>query len=560
MKASIKLLGAISLLLFLLSTPAFSAQSPVEDITKETIVGPGSVTVQTGKDILMSFGAMIRMIPTNESSWDFGMSDKVSGYVALPDGTGGLRSPLYGKQFFKDHFNESGWLNNGYIRSENRLYFNAMPKDRKWSFYAALEFDKALDTNAVDSRGGRDNDTSNFGLERLHGTMALPFGMRLHAGWDIWGVDIIDGASTVYGDDNPGFWITGSYGSISFNIGYFKLAENDFASEPTALNNTVSDDRDLYGGYLTWKPTKENKIQFFYLYDRIRNIRVTDLLGRFSGGYAGTTTSEYPETDSHHIGAYWVGNFGGLELFAEGVYQFGSADDTGLSQDDFDISAFALAADISYDFKKALGFTLRPHIGILYTSGDDDPNDDELNGYTAVESGQRFSKRWGGECTIVGDTNFVLGTVLYGYLPELYGNGTPVATGGLQNVAGLGAGRGDNPGLTLVSVGLTFIPKRFIIYKTNVNIFRWNEDFVVQNWVTPLNPVTGRPNTTTVKSGYVGTEWDNELTLALSKHTFIKGQAAFFFAGDGVEDVTEALGAKSDDTAMRFAAEFIWNF
>jgi hypothetical protein len=67
---------------------------------------------------------------------------------------------------------------------------------------------------------------------------------------------------------------------------------------------------------------------------------------------------------------------------------------------------------------------------------------------------------------------------------------------------------------------------------------------------------------TKVESGFVGTEWDSEITLALSKHTFIKGQAAFFFPDEGVEDVTRALsgGTDTDEIATRIAAELIWNF
>ena len=137
-------------------------------------------------------------------------------------------------------------------------------------------------------------------------------------------------------------------------------------------------------------------------------------------------------------------------------------------------------------------------------------------------------------------------------MPELHGNGTPVATGGISPA--LGGGRGDNPGLTMISVGLTFTPRKFIIYKTNANILYYNEDFQVYNWV---NPAAGYSK---VDSGYAGTEWDNELTFALSKHTFIKGEAGLLFPGERLEDVTEAMGAKSDDTAMRFAVEFIWNF
>ena len=47
-----------------------------DDITKETIVGPGSVQVTTGKDTLMSFGATARIIPTSESDWDFGVVEQ----------------------------------------------------------------------------------------------------------------------------------------------------------------------------------------------------------------------------------------------------------------------------------------------------------------------------------------------------------------------------------------------------------------------------------------------------------------------------------------------------
>jgi len=514
------------------------------DITQETIVGPGSITVKTGKDLLMSFGAMIRMIPTSETKWDFGMSDKTDGFLL-----GSLS-----KNFYRTHVNEAGWIQDNYIRSEDRLYFNAMPRNRAWSFYAALEYDAALETTSVDNRGGKTRDTNNFGLERLHGTMALPWTMRLHAGWDVWHLDAMDGASMVYGDDNPGFWLTGGRRSLKFNVGYFKLKENNYQTSIGTMPNGSDDDRDLYAGHLIWKPDEHNKIKAFYAFDRIRSVRANDFLSALSGGTFGIT-GDIPDTNSHHAGAYWVGTFGDLELFTEGVYQFGKAKNTGLAHDDYDISAYALAADVSYEFKGHLtGFPLKPHLGIMYTSGDDNGSDDDLNGYTGVESAQRFSNRWGGENTIIGDTNFAMGTILYGYIPEFYGNGTPVFTGGLENTAGLGMGRGDNPGMTMISAGLTVAPKRFLIYKTNVNMFYWNEDFNVTNMVNPLL------GTTKVNSGYAATEWDNEITLALSKNTFIKGQAAFLFPGKRVKDVTEALGAKADDTAIRVAAEVIWNF
>ena len=564
--------SAIALLL-LISMPCFAAQSNstltkqlklADDITKETIVGPGSVQVTTGKDTLMSFGATARIIPTSESDWDFGVADSKGVKAA-----GGL---LYGgltNSFFKEHANESGYVEEGYIRTETKMYFNAMPKDRVWSFYAALEFDKPLDTGTVDSRGGKSNNDSNFGLERLHLSYALPMNLRLHAGWDIWHLDVMEGAGMVYGDDNPGFWLTGESNAVSYNLGYFKLKENNFQSDPTLMDDSANNDRDLFAGHLTWQMDDANKFKFFAAYDKIRDIAANDLTGYMGSPFG--IKGDKPDTDSYHAGGYWIGKFGGIELFFEGVYQFGSADDTGLSatvgpdratvlEEDYDIDAYALAADISYQFKGILtNFPLKPHLGFLYTSGDDDPYDDKLEGYNGIENAQRFSARWGGENTIIGDTNMMLGTALYGYLPEFHGNGTPVFTGGLQNFSGSGNGRGDNPGLTLISAGVTVAPKKFLIFKTNINNFWWNEDIYVTNLVDPVAATVNGPQK--IDSGYVGTEWDNELTFATSKHSFIKGQASFFFPGEVIDDLTEAMtGEKCDETAVRLAAEFILNF
>lgn len=530
----------------------------VQDITKELLAGPGTVNIGGIKDIHMSFGGQIRIIPTIENNYDFGMGKATTG-TFLPFMPAAYR---LGKDYFKNHSNEAGGVNNNYIRSENRLYFNALPKGREWSFYAALEFDRALDTNSVDERGGKTGG-SNFGLERLHGTMALPFlpfNSRLHAGWDVWGLDYGEAAGLVYGDDNPGFWLTGDKGDLSWNIGYFKLGENNFQNSIgsfTSDNSSERSDRDLYSGYVDYKINPNHKARVFYAYDQIRNIATKDLIGVLTGGTVGinrTSVAPSPKTDSHHAGAYYVGNFGPVEFFGEGVYQFGTAKGTGLggAREKMDISAYAASADISIELKEMIGFSVKPHIGFMYTSGDDNAADSKLGGYQGVDNAQRFSSRWGGENTIIGDTNLVLGTMLYGYLPELYGNGTPVFTGGLQNTSGLGSGRGDNPGLTMLSYGITATPKKHIIFKTNANSFLWNEDISVYSYKT------GAPST--VQSGYVGTEWDNELTLALSKHSYIKTQVSYFFPGKVLNNTTEALGARSDKVASRYAVELIWNF
>jgi hypothetical protein len=192
----------------------------------------------------------------------------------------------------------------------------------------------------------------------------------------------------------------------------------------------------------------------------------------------------------------------------------------------------------------------------MYTSGDDDPDDDNLEGYCAVANAQRFTPRFGGEDTIIGDQNTLLGTLVYGYVPELYGNqgGTQlsggVATGGIGN--GQFGGRGDNPGMTMIGGGITIEPKEFISYRTLFMWIEWNEDFAV-------NTLDGLGDKQ-IDSGTAGQQWSNSLRVSLNKHVHIFGNATWFWPGEAVKDVTEAYGNKSDKVAQRYAVVLMWRF
>lgn len=528
--------AALIFSLFFLAT--VDATEKIVDITRDKLNRHGTISIMSKNNVMMSFGGLIRMIPTSEENWDFGMSENLQE---------NLLGGKLNKNFFKNHPNEAGWVNNEYTRTEARIAFNALPEDRSWSFYAALEFDKPLETSTVDERGGKTEDHSDFGLERLHGTMALSGNMRLHAGWDIWGFDHGYAAGLLYADDNPGIWITGGDEKLSYNFGYFKFSENNFQISVTDLEDSEDSDRTVYAGYIDYKPSSDHMYKFFYGYDRIRDISSKDLYGALTGSGVG----EAPKTDSHHAAMLYTGTFGKFKLFGEAVYQFGEAKDANLKYDNYDINAYAVSGDIACEME--LGFPITPHLGFIYTSGDSDPDDDKLEGYNGISNVQRFSTIFGGENTILADTNMVFGTSVYGFIPEMHGNGTPIYTGGQQAFGALGAGRGDNPGMLMTSLGFLAKPTKKIIFHSNLNSFWWNEDIIVKSFAKP-------GTLTKVNAGYAGTEWDNNLTFTLSKYTYIQGQAAFLFPGEVIEDVTEALGAKSDDTAMRLACELIWKF
>jgi len=526
----------------------------------------GEFKIKSEDGNIFRVGAQLRMIPTSENNWDFGLGTVV---VTTPTGPG--TSVEVTRRNFKEHVNEAGRVAQGYIRTEARLYFNAEDKEGKWDFYSALEFDSAVDQDNVDRRG------RDYGLERLHGSVAIPGleQVRLHAGWDIYFLDAVDaGAGFLYGDDDPGFWLTGDFDSIEFKVGYHKKFENNFASRDEVdfiekeAGIEADNDRDIYSAMLTYHINDDNEVRFMGLYDRMNTRSESEIDSPLTG--EPLTDQKGADVDTYRLGLLYTGKLGIIEPEFEIAYQGGEAKDIttefGGTLPDQDIEAYALYGDVALNLTDVFGFKVIPHVGFMYTSGDDDPDDKDLEGYVGVANAQRFTPRFGGEDTIIGDTNVVLGTLLYGYLPEFYGNlgGTQqggVATGGLAN--GSLGGRGDNPGMTMIGGGITIEPKEFISYRTNFMWFEYNEDFSVVN---PSNP-TGTPPEALfgpanieIDSGTLGQQWSNSLRISLNRHVHIFGNATFFWPGEVVEDVTEALGNENDKVAQRYAVALIWRF
>tara|TARA_R110002049_G_scaffold191507_1_gene360480 strand:- start:50205 stop:51878 length:1674 start_codon:yes stop_codon:yes gene_type:complete len=553
---------------FLLFWSTISSAEDEKDITEECciflgepgLVGPGGISFETKGDVMFSFGVTTRIIPTYERNWDFGIND-VDGLNLV----GGTANNL-----LVSHFTESGVNAGEYIRGQANFYINALPQDRSWSFFTLLQADSTLDVTNVDANAGAGNQQSDFGIERLHGSARLgDSNWRVHAGWDLWETDMGAGAGLVLLEDQPGIWLTGANNDRSFdwNVGWFKFNENntlpDASSFAVADGDNPGHDRNVFAGYLNQKvPT--GRIRYFYTYDDINDVPV----GSISRNIAGQTTSTIASTSSngsdaqvHHLGAYYAGKVNTVDLMFEGVYEFGSVDNAGLTgvidggRDSYDVSGYAFAGRVALNTGN-----VRPNIGFVYSSGDSDPSDGDLEGYTSNAAGTRFTA-FGGENTILNDTNLVLGTAIFGFLPDGLGNGTPVFTGGIDNFAGFGMGRGDNPGLWMIQAGFEMGPfSNGATFTSNARAFGWNEDFMIESLAT------GSTSRTEINSGYAGTEWANELIFPLNKAAAIKFQATALFPGEGIEDITEAYGAgggvdtKSDDTAWRAAAEFVWNF
>ncbi|MBM2837089.1 MAG: putative uncharacterized periplasmic protein, partial [candidate division NC10 bacterium] len=305
--------------------------------------------------------------------------------------------------------------------SEDRLYFN-FAKGDLWDVYMALEFDDVLSSRTVDRSNQTQGDFTSFGLERLNASIKLPWiSSRLHAGWDIYAVDL-DTALLVYGDDDPGFWLKGGVANVDWQFGYHKKDEVNRARVFPAVvsgavvrnavtNTSYDNDRDIYSARINFSPTKDIKLGLLYTFDHMamRFLLPTGDPCRLLPPPFSVIGNPCPKVDSHHIGPVVTANLAGFKFTGQYVYQFGEAGNTGITNAavtdinnaNYDIDAQAFLLDLAYDLTPFVGFRLVPHVGVLYASGDDNPRDNKLQGYVGNVDGQRFTPIFGGENTIL---------------------------------------------------------------------------------------------------------------------------------------------------------------
>ena len=531
--------------------------------------GPGSVVIKTDGDITAKFGAQVRMIPTYEKNWDFGIKEKT------------------GIGTFTVHLNEAGLPSQGYIRSEDRLYFN-FAKGDIWDVYFALEWDDALSSRTADRSTQQQGDFGTFGIERLNASIKLPWiYSRFNAGWDVYTVDL-DAGSLVYTDDDPGFNLVGGVANIDWKFGYHKVVESNrriifpsIAGTPSTItvnnefNTGYDNDRSIWSARVNYTLFKDTKIGLIYA------LNDQKVRGNFPTGDP-CVAPNCQNVNANFISPIFVGSIAGFKIAAQYSHMWGSADKMGVFNaaaptGDYTIDSNAAFLDVAYDMTPMFGFRFIPHVGVLWSQGDSDPTDNKLGGYTG-KNFQRFTSSFGGENTIIADSNPVFGSFLYSFLPDLVGNQSGnLAVGGL-----IGTGRGDNPGLLLVGGGITVDPIKNWSYRTNAYYLQYNENFVVAGscvraaGVAAATPCAGVTKAVT-DSGF-GVAWDNEVSWWLDKNMVIKGQFSFIFpTGGAVEQITEGLsnrktvtsdagafttipGVATNDTAIRLALELLWNF
>ncbi len=413
-----------------------------------------------------------------------------------------------------------------FVRAEIRVGFIA--KGQNWTGKLTLENDFALDANTID-RAGRGE---RFGIEQAYYTYTFNPALTLQAGWDFKNLDLASGG-LLYGDDHPLFGFMGDTSWGGYDVYWMPIIDG--------LISGVRDDNDRpaanpAGGELDWD-VYAGKIDF-------------DLGngGRFTPIFAYSNNKQFDNT-STYFGAEYIGKFGAVNVRAEALGVVGSFDggtsvlENGAVIDNSNDDISAYAAYLSFELPVNDAFN--PYVALRLASGDDDPTDDDVEGWLGITDIGRFAPLIGVDGQYLGwgpGSNRAISSLLFGL--TLDGAGPGGATyGGISNT-----GTGNNPGQIMLALGSSgnlsnISPK--LSYHTQVFPMWFHKTGGLESLTTANGSV----------DSFAGTEVDIELKYQASKYFAPRFVFSTFLPGKGVEDATGA-----NDAAYVAMLELQWKY
>ncbi|MFN3238025.1 MAG: hypothetical protein ACE37D_13320 [Pseudomonadales bacterium] len=175
---------------------------------------------------------------------------------------------------------------------------------------------------------------------------------------------------------------------FQYNLAWFQRLEKDTNS---GLNDITVDLRDdhVFAANVYWQDFP--RLGFFSQGTVIHNSnREKGQILFDKNGFIARPASLFEERTRNYevtyIGYNGDGHFDRLNLTTSLYYAYGHQSSTRVSGAEEDISAFYFAAEASMDFD-----WFRPRVSALWTSGDDDPFDDEANGFDAIFENPQFA-------------------------------------------------------------------------------------------------------------------------------------------------------------------------
>ena len=225
-------------------------------------------------------------------------------------------------------------------------------------------------------------------------------------------------------------------------------------------------------------------------------------------------TEEPREYDATYIGYNGDGHFGPWNLTVSAYYLFGDNLGT-FTGEDSDIEAGFIAAEAGRDFD-----WIRTRVSFAYATGDDDPFDNESNGYDAIFENPIFAGA---------DTSYWIRQNI-----PLVGGGGVALSGrngllpSLRPSKELGQSNFENPGLLLIGIGADFDITQEHRVSGNINQMWFDETEVLEvaRNQSPIDDEIG----TDVSVAWI---WRPFAT----QNVVVRLSGAVLFPGDGLDDL-----------------------
>jgi hypothetical protein len=408
-------------------------------------------------------------------------------------------------------------------------------------FQILFEWQGTLDGNLIDDRhndlnpGGTDafgraavSEDESTNLERIWAEYKFegtPF--RFLVGADLWYSD----QAGIIADDDPRAAI---YFDLpgGLEIGAFAVLQT--TSQRLGLQN--DHDFTYYVGHVSYKGLKPMVFALDAVYFRDRSS--TSLAAAAGNAFVGQ------KTDSFLIMPSWSGSFGILTALLQPMLLFGTVDGGfAAGRPEYDVFAWGGAAYLEAN----LG-VVRPFLGLVIGSADDDATDDELEGFAP------FPQR---------EITAITGTSFYGHLDKAVGMGTRDIVTPARNAAVAGGGAlfggqefghtvGNpfndrianfahpglnhtygNPGTLLIPAGVQLSP-----VKSHELVLAYLYRAMLDSAI--VETALGRSvNETLYHEVFFQWEW------ALNRHFDIRLSGSVLIPGSGAKDIAEASTAES---------------
>ncbi len=461
-------------------------------------MGEGSVGTSKGVDITL-FGSN-RVIPTyTKNLLDFDSDHHDAGTLT-----------------------EGGWGSGFFVRNEFRMGWKGVGQDGKWGFKFILENDIHMSKNNGDRNtyGGYGQNSSDFGSEFSveRQTFWYKFGdVRFSAGTDIQFLDIKSGG-LVYGDDHPFLALDGGDKALNWKLFMLLIGESDDLMTSDYRNF----DWYVYGAKLNYTFETADKGKF-----------TISPFAAYSDCREGAQKGHSGNVHAYYYGLEGYGNFGMIQPTFELAGVTGDIKDA-LAGDDINIQSYAAFAALTL----AVSPEFNPYLAFLWEQGDDDPFDDDADGFVGITSIQRYTPVIGMEGGIMYEHMSSIGAPLYGLVPEGLGISTAYNYGGISM-----GGNGQNPGMQYYGIGAKGKLSGGNSYKVQVAYMLFDEEKALE--FGPHPDVDDE----------IGWVLDAQVKHVFSDHFYMVGTFSCLDPGDGVEDYVG-----NDDVAINTNIELGWKW